>query len=184
MQQVNSFAIEIPNSRMKAYKIVTFIILTLNFIGFGYVFLQTKGTSSMIAIVGLLINVVPWLYYLLNKKHIKSPIIDIAIIGSSFIWLFFGNFWMGLMLLFVGFVGFFANKKPVILFSENGIEYPSFPTKKYTWAEVEQVIWKDDVLTIDLKNNKLLQFSIDKQFSNGFDVIGFNSWCAGLYEIK
>jgi hypothetical protein len=174
---VNKFAIEIPNERMKTYKIVTFIILTLNFVGFGYVFLQTDGTSSMIAIVGLLLNAVPWLYYLLNKKHIASPIIDIAILGSAFIWLFFGNFWMGLMLLFFGFIGFFANKKPVIRFSDDGIEYPSFPIKKYAWADVVQVLWKDDILTIDLKDNKLLQFNIDKAFANGFDVEGFNAFC-------
>jgi hypothetical protein len=177
MPQVNSFAVEIPNDRMKTYKIVTFIILTLNFVGFGYVFLQTNGTSSMIAIVGLLFNAVPWLYYLLNKKHIKSPIIDIAILGSAFLWMFFGNFWMGLMLLFFGFVGFFANKKPVIKFSDVGIEYPSFPLKKYAWADFVQVLWKDDILTIDLKDNKLLQFNIDKAFAEGFDVVGFNEFC-------
>jgi hypothetical protein len=174
---VNKFAIEIPNERMKTYKIVTFIILTLNFLGFGYVFLQTNGTSSMIAIVGLLLNAVPWLYYLLNKKHIASPIIDIAIIASAFIWMFFGAFWMGLMLLFFGFVGFFANKKPVIRFSDDGIEYPSFPIKKYAWADVVQVLWKDDILTLDLKENKLLQFNIDKAFAIGFDVVGFNGFC-------
>jgi hypothetical protein len=174
---VNKFAIEIPNERMKTYKIVTFIILTLNFVGFGYVFVQTNGIASMIAVAGLVLNAVPWSYYLLNKKHIKSPIIDIAILGSAFLWMFFGNFWMGLMLLFFGFVGFFANKKPVIKFSDAGIEYPSFPIKKYTWAEVVQVIWKDDILTIDLKDNKLLQFNMDKAFAEGFDVERFNGFC-------
>jgi hypothetical protein len=177
MPQVNDFAVEIPNERMKTYKIVTFIILTLNFMGYGYVFLQTNGTSSMIAIVGMVLNAVPWLYYLLNKKHIASPIIDISIIGNAFIWMFFGAFWMGLMLLFFGFVGFFANKKPVIKFSDDGIEYPSFPIKKYAWADVVQVLWKDDILTIDLKDNKLLQFNMDKAFAEGFDVVGFNRFC-------
>jgi hypothetical protein len=177
MPQVNDFAVEIPNERMKTYKIVTFIILTLNFMGYGYVFLQTNGTSSMIAIVGMVLNAVPWLYYLLNKKHIASPIIDISIIGNAFIWMFFGAFWMGLMLLFFGFVGFFANKKPVIKFSDDGIEYPSFPIKKYAWADVVQVLWKDDILTIDLKDNKLLQFNMDKPFAEGFDVVGFNEFC-------
>ena len=81
------------------------------------------------------------------------------------------------MLLFFGFVGFFANKKPVIIFSDDGIEYPSFPTKKYAWSDVVQVLWKDDILTIDLKDNKLLQFNIEKPFAEGFDVAGFNGWC-------
>jgi hypothetical protein len=174
---VNTFEIEIPNDRLKTYKIVTFIILTLNFLGFGYVFLRTSSIASLFAIIGLVLNAVPWLYYLLNKKHLKNPIIETSLIITACIWLYFGNIWMGIMLLFFGVMGFFANKKPAIVFSDDGIEYPSFPIKKYAWVDVAQVIWKDDILTIDLKDNKLLQFNIDKAFAEGFDVEGFNTFC-------
>jgi hypothetical protein len=174
---VNNFSIPIPNDRLKTYKVFTFIIITLNFLGFGYVFLQTAATASVVSIFGLVINAVPWLYYLLNKKHIKSPVVEIALIASAFIWMYFGNFWMGFLLLSFALMSFFTNKKSVILFNETGIVYPSFPVKKYTWADVGQVLWKDDILTIDLKNNKLLQFTIEKEFEGGFDVVGFNEWC-------
>jgi hypothetical protein len=174
---VNTFEIEIPNDRLRTYKIVTFIILTLNFLGFGYVFLRTSYTDSLFAIIGLILSAVPWLYYLLNKKHLKTPIIETSLIATACIWLYFGNIWMGIMLLFFGIMGFFANKKPAIVFSDDGIEYPSFPIKKYAWVDVAQVIWKDDILTIDLKDNKLLQFNIDKAFAEGFDVVGFNAFC-------
>ncbi len=174
---MKQFKIEIPNERLKTYKIVTFLILTLNFLGFGYVFVQTTGMASIIAIVAILINAVPWAYYLLNKKHIKSPIIEITFIASAVVWLYFGNYWMGAMLLVFGIIGFFANKKPIIIFTEDGIEYPSFPVKKYSWQEVTQVLWKDDILTIDMKDNKLLQFNIEKEFSSTFDEKAFNHFC-------
>ncbi len=152
-------------------------MLTLNFLGFGYVFLRTNGTDSIFAIVALILNAVPWLYYLLNKKHIKSPVIEIKLIASSFLWMYFGNFWVGILLPGFAFMSFFTNKKQVILFNDEGIIYPSFPVKKYAWADVLQVIWKDDILTIDLKDNKLLQFNIEESFAEGFDVVGFNNWC-------
>jgi hypothetical protein len=174
---VNNFSIEIPNERIKTYKVVTFIMLTLNFLGFGYVFLRTNNTASIFAIIALVLNAVPWLYYLLNKKHIKSPIIEITLITSAFLWMYFGNFWMGIIMLFFAAMSFFTNKKQIILFNEEGIIYPSFPVKKYAWAEVAHVIWKDDILTIDLKDNKLLQFNIEKGFAEGFDVVGFNGFC-------
>jgi hypothetical protein len=174
---VKTFEIEIPNDRLKTYKIVTFIILTLNFLGFGYVFLRTSSIQSMVSVFGIICSAVPWLYYLLNKKHLKTPIIEISLISSACIWLYFGNIWMGIMLVVFGIIGFFANKKPAILFSETGISYPSFPVKKYAWADVVQAIWKDDILTIDLKDNKLLQFNIDKAFAEGFNVDGFNNFC-------
>lgn len=176
---MNKFEIEIPNDRLKTYKIVTFIILTLNFLGFGYVFLRTSSVATYITIIALIINAVPWLYYLLNKRHIKTPILETSFIASAFIWIYFGNLWMGIMLLAFGMIGFIANKKSIIQFSDEGIVYPSFPIKKYEWAAVSQVIWKDDILTIDLKENKLLQFNIDKTVAEKVDVIGFNEYCGG-----
>ncbi len=174
---MNSFVIPIPNERINTYKVVTFIIFTLNFLGFGYVFLQTRATDAVLAIVALVLNAVPWLYFLLNKKHIKSPVIEITLIASALLWIYYGNFWMGVLLLFFAVMSFFTNKKTIILFNEAGIVYPSFPVKKYTWADLVQVVWKDNILTIDLKNNKLLQFNIEEDFAAGFDAAGFNKWC-------
>lgn len=174
---MHNFSVEIPNERIKTYKVFSFIILTLNFLGFGYVFLRTNETASIFAIVALVFNAVPWSYYLLNKKHIKSPVIEITLIASSLLWIYFGNFWMGILLLGFALMSFFTNKKQVILFNDEGIVYPSFPEKKYAWADVLQVMWKDDILTIDLKDNKLLQFNIEKDFAESFDVVGFNGFC-------
>ena len=174
---MNNFTIPIPNDRIKTYRIFTFIILTLNFLGFGYVFLQTSSIAAVLAIVALLFNAVPWLYFLLNKKHLKSPIIEITLITSGLLWLYYGNFWMGILLLIFAVMSFFTNKKTVILFDETGIVYPSFPVKKYAWRDVVQVVWKDEILTIDLKDNKLLQFNIENDFAEGFDAMRFNEWC-------
>jgi hypothetical protein len=177
--RVNNFEIEIPNDRLKTYKIVTFIILTLNFLGFGLAFLNYSSVNTYIALFGLMINAVAWLYYLLNKRHIKTPILETSFITSAFIWIYFGNIWMGVMLFAFGIMGFFANKKSIIQFTDEGITYPSFPIKKYEWAAISQVIWKDDILTIDLKENKLIQFNIDKAIAEKFDVVGFNKFCEG-----
>ncbi len=170
------YAIPIPNDRIKTYKVVTFIVLTLNFLGFGYVFLQTSATASKLAIMGLVLNAVPWLFYLLNKKHLKSPALELTIILSALLWIYFGNAWMGILLIIFGAMSFFTNKKTIIFFSEEGITYPSFPVKKYEWQKIAQVIWKDDVLTINLKDNKFLQFNIEQEFAEGFDALTFNEW--------
>ena len=174
---MKTFVIEIPNERLKTYKKVAFIILTLNFLGFGYVFLRTTGNESFIAVVSLVINAVPWLYFLLNKKLIKSPIIEFVFISSSLIWVYFGNIWMGIMLLLFAVMSFFTNKKTVVTINDEGVIYPSFPVKKYLWSQITHVMCKDDILTIDLKDNKLLQLNIDKNFAAKFDAHEFNKFC-------
>ena len=128
---MKTFAIEIPNERLKTYKKVAFIILTLNFLGFGYVFIRIIGNSTFIAVAALILNAVPWLYFLLNKKHIKSPIIEFVLIASGIIWVYFGNIWMGIMLLLFSVMSFFTNKKTIVTVNAEGVTYPSFPVKKY-----------------------------------------------------
>ncbi|MEO6537703.1 MAG: hypothetical protein ABIT07_08310, partial [Ferruginibacter sp.] len=81
------------------------------------------------------------------------------------------------MLLFFAVLGFYTNKQLIIYINENGISYPSFPPKLLLWPAIEQVILKDDVLTIDMKDNKLLQFAIDKLNTPVIDETEFNGFC-------
>lgn len=171
------YKIEIPDEKQKTYKIFTFIMLTLNFLGFGYVFLRTFGLASLFAIAGLVLTTPAWLYYIINKKHFKTPILETTFIASSILWLYFGNIWMGILLMLFSIIGLFTNKKPSITFLQNEIIFPSFPQKKYSWKEIEQVIWKDDILTLDLKNNNLFQFKIENDFAQKFPINEFNEFC-------
>ena len=180
---MKTFAIEIPNERLKTYSKVAFIILTLNFLGFGYVFIRTIGNTSFIALAALIINAIPWLYFLLNKRHIKSPVLELILITSSIIWVYFGNFWMGIMMLLFAVMSFFTNKKTIIAVDTDGVRYPSFPTKKYVWNEITQVMCKDDILSIDLKDNKLLQLNIEKNFAESFNANEFNDFCRLQKEV-
>jgi hypothetical protein len=172
------FEIPIPNERLKTYKWLTFAMLTLNFLGFGFVLVMTKGSITIWATILLFLNVIPWCYFLLNKKHTKFFQLAIIFAVSAIGWFVFGNTIMGILLLIFTAIGFYANKPTIIHFSETEIIYPSFPPKVYAWQNVTQVICKDDVLSIDLKNNTFIQHQIEKVFGEKFDQVKFNSWCA------
>lgn len=153
-------------------------MLTLNFLGFGYVFLRAATTTtSTLAIAGLALNAVPWLFYLLNKKHLHNIAIAFALLVSAVLWVYWSNIFMGGMLAIFALMGFYANRKTAIQFTKEGIIYPSFPTKKYAWNEVESILLKDDILTIDLKNNQFLQFHIDAAIAAPINTASFNDWC-------
>ncbi len=66
--------------------------------------------------------------------------------------------------------------KQEIGFDEEGVTFNSFPKKTYQWHEVSNVILKDGLLTVDLRNNKIFQKEIET------DVIPmmekeFNDFC-------
>ncbi len=153
--------------------------MLLGFFVFGFVFMKTTERSAgIIAIAGLAVNAVPLLYFLLNRRHLQTPFIEIVFFATAAIWLLWGSWMLALLMVVFSLFSFFATKKLQIVFDDEGILYPSFPEKKYAWVAVTQVIWKDDILTIDMKDNHLLQFNIDKNFAAKFDGDSFNKWCA------
>jgi hypothetical protein len=46
-------------------------------------------------------------------------------------------------------------------FSADGITFNIFPFKHYHWKDVKNVVIKDDVITIDFNNNKIIQRDIE-----------------------
>ncbi len=59
--------------------------------------------------------------------------------------------------------------------SKENISYPSFPVQNIAWNELNNIILKDGLLTIDLKNNKIYQHYPDE--INLVDEVTFNLFC-------
>lgn len=55
----------------------------------------------------------------------------------------------------------FIKVSPEYAFDENEIVYNSFPQKKYQWNSVANVVLKFGMLTIDLKNNTIIQGEVN-----------------------
>ena len=91
-----------------------------------------------------------------------------------FIYLFFNGQWwtkgiIGIIFsadLFLFVLGKFALKKISLYFTSSGIEKRNFPSKKYQWDQFSNVILKDNILTLDFKNNKLIQAKIETTNAN------------------
>ena len=84
---------------------------------------------------------------------------------------------LALCIICFAVIGFYARRKFVVDVSVAGIVYPTFPKKTYLWKEIENVVLKDGVLTIDLKNNKLIQVVIDPESSAAINEREFNLFC-------
>ena len=82
-----------------------------------------------------------------------------------------------LILLSYGYLIKFFNKKPSIQVSEAGITISKlFSDKKYLWDEFSNLIFKDSLLTLDFKNNKLIQLKIEENEST-VNENEFNHFC-------
>ncbi|MFZ4771977.1 MAG: hypothetical protein ACOYLO_17480 [Ferruginibacter sp.] len=184
---INNFSIEIPNEKAATYKVVTFIIAVINLIAFAYfLFYSSQSHLKNLIIIGFVISVLGLLLFIVKQysSHISSFRVEIAFIICATVWLFSGAFLLGFLLLVFAVFGLITNKKTIIHFTQEGIRYPSFPEKYFKWEVVDFVILKDDILSIELKDNRLFQFSLDKNIAAAIDSAVFNNFCKTMAEVK
>ena len=63
-----------------------------------------------------------------------------------------------------------------IAFDDEEIVFNTFPRSHYHWSEFSNVVLKDGLITIDFKNNKLIQKELDSNVSPQLEQ-DFNDFC-------
>ena len=177
------FKIILPDEKNRTYRLVTLLIAILNcavFIYFkshvnseGSNFLTLFGASILIGQIG---------HYLFYKKRRKpnSILLLIAIVIASICWLFLGMIGFGLLDMSFAFLGFIAFRKLELKFSDEKIEFPSFPKKQYSWNDLDNLILKDGILTIDFRNNNLMQFTLNQTDNEDLNETAFNQFVKNI----
>jgi len=107
--------------------------------------------------------------------------IGLLMIAFSFFWLRFGANWAFIANIALWFLYTISKRKLVLTVSEQAVSYPSFPTKNMQWTDLNNVILKDDLLTIDCKNNKVYQHIIQnsEQYAQEKE---FNEFCRNQFN--
>ena len=182
MQPVtDNYEIELPNDKAATYKVVTFIIALINAVAFTYLYFNELNRSNRdFAFLGMTLGGAAFIFYLIKTytQQLQTFRIEIAFIMLAVLWYLSGNGWLGLPLLVFALLGFYTNKRSVITFSKEGILYPSFPSRLFKWPEVDFVLLKDGILTIELRNNRVLQFTLSKKEAEKLDERGLNDFCS------
>ncbi len=74
-----------------------------------------------------------------------------------------------------------AKVLPEVAFDSKEIVFNSIPSKKISWMEVNNVVLKDNILTIDLKNNQLIQKNVEAVVTPKEEA-DFNAFCAAQIQ--
>ncbi|RYF81691.1 MAG: hypothetical protein EOO03_16485, partial [Chitinophagaceae bacterium] len=159
------YQIAIPNDKAATYRVVTLILAGINAAAFAWLYFTEPNPSNRnFALLGTLLGFTALGFYIakIYANRVQSFRIEVAFFLLALIWFMTGNGWLGLPLIIFGAFGWIVNQPTVILFDASGIRYPSFPVKHFEWKEVDFVILKDGILTIELKNNRNLQFTLAK----------------------
>jgi len=86
---------------------------------------------------------------------------------------------IGILIIISGLIEKIILQKREFGFSKNIIQENGIFGKTINWGELNRVILKDDILTIDYKNNKLIQVHTDTEDNDDYEVGAdeFNAYC-------
>lgn len=174
MQQ---YEIILKNEKTKLYtRLIIFIfILNAGAIVYFLYFWYDRITRSSNGFIALLLLINGILIYIIASFKKKRQLAFVSlIIGISLYWLLIGYWWISLIMVLLFYLYTVSKRKMKAIFADQ-ISYPSFPKRIIQWNELANVILKDGLLTIDFKNNKIIQQAISE--SNAINEKEFNEFC-------
>lgn len=101
---------------------------------------------------------------------------------SGFVWSIAGSmllltWWIALLVIIIAILQLFFRKQYEITISKDSVLIKAVPEKNIEWQLLQNLVIKDELLTIDYKNNKIFQAGIIPSLSNIVNETEFNDFC-------
>ena len=176
------YTLVLKNDKARSYDRVAVLIFILHVLFFGYYLL--KSGTQMVLVTGItvaLANLV--LHFLPFQKKKFKVFTSICFLLMAAVWFMLSSFWLGGAMILLAFLDFIARRNMVVIVMKEGIEYPSFPKKTIQWDQLNHIILKDSIITIDFKSGHLLQSEIEAA-CDGIDEKEFTDFCREQMQNK
>lgn len=155
------FDITFKNEKERTYLLLIIFFVILHALFFIYLLFYQSLWKKGVA--GIVIIILYSAYRLLISKTRNQKFYygEGIFILFTFYFTFFEAWWLFIPELFLSVLVSFLLQKKSVYFNFYMIEHRTRPYKRYKWNELNNVILKDNLLTLDFKNNKLLQREIN-----------------------
>jgi len=155
----------LKNEKTKKYRLISQLLVLFNLLGFVFLLISNEKivAKNIILLFGVLIaavytffTVVEWI----SKKALPDFWHRSIFSICALVWMKEGFWWLSIMLILFIVLDVAAHKKLVVHVTDKTILVPYVFQKEVNWNEVNNLILKDGLLTIDFKNNRLFQHLI------------------------
>jgi FtsH-binding integral membrane protein len=175
------FTFTLKDNNQKAFNSFFWFLLFLHVIAASVVILNVADTPQKIiaAVVMAAYFILTAAFFLLKNKF-KLSLYQLIVFGLMVVFWLAQTAWLPAVICIAAIVfGYkILQTKSMIVFSKENITVKKSLFKKvHNWATIENVVLKDGLLSIDFKNNQLMQVEIAGE-SSAVDEKVFNSFCS------
>ncbi|HMU11356.1 MAG TPA: hypothetical protein PKC54_15190 [Ferruginibacter sp.] len=171
----------LQDNTQKAYRLFTWFLIFFHLAAVGIIEMNGTATQTRAELFAffILLSVSGLLYYFFRKQKTWMDALGISLALLCFV------FWernaglpaaiiIGLLFILVMTV---RKKKTIVFISEEGIVVKRiFNRTTYAWENLDNLVLKDGLLTIDLLSNKMIQAELSKE-NELVDEKQFNLFC-------
>lgn len=157
------FEITLKNSKIKSYRFIALMIVIFNLFIFIYLLFFDKYFYDAAASF-FLIAVYFFSRFYVSKKNKTGFYMDrlsFFILAGS--WFALRNYPLVTACVLMGILYHFSLQKIQFVFNSTLIRKINFPAVEYQWSQMDNVLLRDDILTLDFNNNKLIQWEIENE---------------------
>ena len=169
------------NDKLPQYDRFAVFILLLNLLVFLYVFIvipEDPGRIIFLAGALLLLTAVIFSFYLLKHKNEKVvPVLKTGLVLSTIIWAMSKIYIAAAICLVLLTLYHMSRRQIALRVEDERLVYSSYPEKVISWNDLSNVILKDGLLTVDLKNNHIIQSEILRS-TGDINEKEFNDFCS------
>lgn len=108
----------------------------------------------------------------------RIPYFRMALIAAAIGWFIvpLSNYWMGVLYALAALIERQVKFPAEIGVEEKGITFNSLPSKTYPWHEIDNMLLKDNIITIEFRNNKIYQKETEADVTTALEK-EFNTFC-------
>lgn len=169
--------IPLEEKSQSAQRVLLLLLLAMGALLMGYFAVaSTSLLSRTFYATGSLINISSILYFL-NRKRIQVKPAIFILVANAIIWFVAERWLAGLLLFGAGAALWFQSSKSFITVNSNGIDLPG-NDDPINWEEVDTVIARGKLLTINTRGGNTFQFKTEEDLDNSEVLNAINSFRA------
>lgn len=157
---------------------INILMLVITLVCFVGAAIQQPGKHN-IGPLTITVLIIGWMIFCFwQERRGVQPFYRLALLLAAVGWFMQGGYglWIALVYLVAAVLERLVKFPEEIAFDETEIVINSLPKKRVLWNELNNVVLKDGLLTIDFKNNKLFQREVNDEVASQTET-EFNSFC-------
>lgn len=152
----------LKNSKQKSYHVIGWLLAFMNVLAQFILTWAETYRQDRIFVACIFLVMLLFIFVKREGFRVRKDSIALVYVLICALWIKWEVYWFaGLTALFY-ILYLYSTRKFEIIIARDAITYPSVPKRKIRWNELQHIILKDGILTIDLKNNKILQNEIEE----------------------